>query len=94
MTSVGQLDDATRAEALRRLRRIEGQARGLQRMIAEGRDCQEIIQQLLALRGASHAASARLLEEYTMRCLHEAATGEERQQALAQLAGMIKRLAT
>lgn len=94
VTTVSQLDDTTQAEALRRLRRIEGQARGLQRMITQGRDCREIIQQLTALRGASHAVSVRLFEVYAARCLHEAATSEERLLALAQLVSMIARLAT
>lgn len=92
-TNVSRLDEATQADALRRLRRIEGQARGLQRMIAEGRDCREVIQQLIALRAASHAVSIRLLEAHAAQCLNEAADGEERQQALAQLVGMIARLA-
>ena len=35
-----------------RLRRIEGQARGIQRMLDEGRSCQEIITQVAALRAA------------------------------------------
>ncbi len=92
-TSVGQLDETAQAEALRRLRRIEGQARGLQRMITEGRDCRDIIQQLIALRAASHAVSIRLLEAFATQCLNEATDGEERQQTLAQLVGLIARLA-
>ena len=92
-TRVSRIDEATHVDALRRLRRIEGQARGLQRMITEGRDCREVIQQLIALRAASHAVSIRLLEAHATQCLNEVADGEERQQALAQLVGMIARLA-
>lgn len=92
-TRVSRIDEATQVDALRRLRRIEGQARGLQRMITEGRDCREVIQQLIALRAASHAVSIRLLEAHATQCLNEVADGEERQQALAQLVGMIARLA-
>ena len=36
----------------RRLSRAEGQLRGIQRMIREGRDCEEIVNQLLAVRAA------------------------------------------
>ncbi|HEU5442079.1 MAG TPA: metal-sensitive transcriptional regulator [Ktedonobacterales bacterium] len=90
---MSRIDEATQVDALRRLRRIEGQARGLQRMITEGRDCREVIQQLIALRAASHAVSIRLLEAHATQCLNEVADGEERQQALAQLVGMIARLA-
>ena len=45
------LEKATPA-LLSRLRRIEGQARGLQRMIEEKRDCQEVVTQVAALKAA------------------------------------------
>ncbi len=35
---------------LKRLKRIEGQVRGIQRMIADGRDCESLITQLAAVR--------------------------------------------
>ena len=37
---------------IRRLKRIEGQVRGIQKMIADGRDCESIITQLAAIRSA------------------------------------------
>jgi DNA-binding FrmR family transcriptional regulator len=37
---------------LRRLKRIEGQVRGIQKMIGEGRDCESVITQLAAVRSA------------------------------------------
>ncbi len=41
-----------RTDRVRRLSRAEGQLRGIQRMIGEGRDCAEIVNQLLAVRAA------------------------------------------
>lgn len=48
-----------------RLRRLEGQLRGVQNMLDEERDCKEIIQQLSSIRSAVQSASTYLLREYT-----------------------------
>ncbi len=53
---------------LARLRRIEGQTRGVQRMVEEGRDCAEIIHQLASIRAATHGASVFLLKHYAKEC--------------------------
>ena len=53
---------------LSRLRRIEGQARGVQRMVEEGRNCTEIIHQLTSMRAATHSASVFLLKHYAAEC--------------------------
>lgn len=54
---------------LRRLRRIEGQIRGLQRMVTERRDCHDTITQLLAVRSALNQVGLMLLNDYLDRCL-------------------------
>jgi DNA-binding FrmR family transcriptional regulator len=53
------------------MRRIEGQVRGVQRMIEEGRDCNDILQQMAAIRSAVHQASLMLARSYMAQCLHE-----------------------
>jgi DNA-binding FrmR family transcriptional regulator len=63
-------------EILARMRRIEGQARGVQRMIAEDRDCLEILTQLASLRSAAYSASVALTKHYAMQCVREA-NGQE-----------------
>jgi DNA-binding FrmR family transcriptional regulator len=60
---------------LARMRRIEGQARGVQRMISEDRDCLEILNQLASLRSAAYSASVELTEQYAMQCMREAGNG-------------------
>lgn len=44
--------EQVRSELVRRLRRIEGQARGIQGMLEDGRDCDEIFTQVAALKAA------------------------------------------
>jgi DNA-binding FrmR family transcriptional regulator len=53
---------------LNRLRRIEGQVRGVERMIEEGRDCESIITQLGAVRSATESVAALLLKNYMKLC--------------------------
>ncbi|HZW03684.1 MAG TPA: metal-sensitive transcriptional regulator [Anaerolineaceae bacterium] len=49
---------------LNRLRRIEGQVRGVQAMIEDERECREILQQLAATRSALQSATQAFLQEY------------------------------
>lgn len=43
-----ELPEETIADLTRRLRRVEGQARGIQQMLADGRDCRDIVNQISA----------------------------------------------
>ena len=58
---------------LKRLRRIEGQARGLQRMVEEEQYCIDILTQVSAMTKALHAVSIGLLEEHMNHCVVDAA---------------------
>lgn len=60
---------ATKDELQKRLRRIEGQVRGVQKMLDEERDCHEIIQQLAAIRSAVQGASLIFMRQYASDCL-------------------------
>jgi len=75
-------------QLLSRLKRIEGQARGVQRMVEEHRECGEIIRQLASMRAATHSASLFLLKHYARECSHnqaESAAGEQPLEDLIQL---------
>jgi DNA-binding FrmR family transcriptional regulator len=65
------LSAATREQLIKRLQRIEGQARGVRRMIEEERDCQDILTQLAAIRGAAHQVSVMVVQEYALNCLND-----------------------
>jgi CsoR family transcriptional regulator, copper-sensing transcriptional repressor len=52
-----------------RLRKLEGQIRGVQSMMDDNRDCVEIIQQLSSIKSAVQSASAYFLREYTSDCV-------------------------
>lgn len=58
-------------DVLLRLRRIEGQVRGVQRMVEEGRDCRDIVNQIAAIKAALGSTSSVVLECYTRNCLDD-----------------------
>ena len=61
---------------LKRLRRIEGQVRGLQRMVDEGTYCIDVLTQISASTRALQAVALELLEQHLEHCVSEAiATG-------------------
>ncbi|MEN6409961.1 MAG: metal-sensitive transcriptional regulator [Anaerolineaceae bacterium] len=64
-------DAESKARLVQRLRRIEGQLRGVQTMLDEERDCREIMQQMTAIRSAMQSASRTFLQDYAAACLME-----------------------
>ena len=67
-------------EILARLKRIEGQVRGIQQMIANHRSCDEVLAQLLSARTALDGAAATLVTAYVDECLTEKAPEEARRE--------------
>ena len=61
-------DDVTR-EATNRLKRAEGQIRGVQRLLDEGADCKTVITQISAAQAALHRAGLRLMAAGMRECL-------------------------
>ena len=59
------------ARILNRLARIEGQVRGLQRMIEEGKDCEQILAQLSAVRSALDRVGTHLISYRMKECLED-----------------------
>lgn len=79
---------------LKRLRRIEGQARGLQRMVDDEKYCMDILVQVSAMTKALQAVSVGLLEDHLKSCVVEAARtgGEEAAEKLDEAMAAIRRL--
>lgn len=79
---------------LRRLRRIEGQTRGLQRMVDEDKYCIDILTQVAAVTSALESVALGLLDDHLHHCVVEAAVagGPEAEQKLAEASAAIARL--
>jgi len=65
------LSPKDKADVTARLRRIEGQIRGLQKMLEEDRDCAEVIQQLTAARAALDRVGSVIITSGLRACLAE-----------------------
>jgi len=79
---------------LKRLRRIEGQVRGLQRMVEDDKYCIDILTQVSAATKALQSFSLELLEEHLAHCVVEAAQrgGAEAEEKVREASDAIARL--
>ena len=78
----------------KRLRRIEGQVRGIARMIDEDKYCIDILTQVSAVNSALQSVALGLLEEHLNHCVSHAVAegGEEAERKLAEASAAIARL--
>jgi len=79
---------------LKRLRRVEGQVRGLQRMVDNDEYCIDILTQISAATRALQAVSVSLLDEHLRHCVSEAITegGEAAEEKIKEASAAIARL--
>ncbi len=87
-----EVDPAIKASNLRRLRRIEGQVRGLQRMVEEDRYCADILTQVSSTQEALRAVARALMSNHLAHCATSAirnGSAEERQAMYEELLEMI-----
>jgi len=79
---------------LRRLRRIEGQARGLQRMVEDDKYCIDILTQISAMTKALQSVALGLLDDHMGHCVTQAAQagGDEARYRLQEASDAIARL--
>jgi DNA-binding FrmR family transcriptional regulator len=61
--------DDRKEKTIVRLRRIEGQVRGIQRMLQDGRECEEVLTQLMAIRSSIDQVGLLLMESHIEGCL-------------------------
>jgi CsoR family transcriptional regulator, copper-sensing transcriptional repressor len=66
------VDPEIKAAGLRRLRRIEGQVRGLQRMVGDDRYCPDILTQVASVQEALRAVARGLTRNHLMHCVAQA----------------------
>lgn len=85
---------ASKASRLKRLSRIEGQVRGLSRMVEEGRYCIDIVTQIAAVQAALRRVEEDVLRDHISHCVaHAMASGDasEQRQKIDELMDVIAR---
>jgi len=80
-----------RAQLIRRLSRIEGQVRGIARMIEREEYCVDILQQTAALRAAVDALSVLILEDHVQGCVRTAAERGEADRYVDEVIDVVRR---
>ena len=80
-----------KAQLVRRLSRMEGQVRGVARMIERDEFCVDILQQTAALRAAVDALSIVLLEDHVQGCVRTAAARGEADQYVDEVIDVVRR---
>lgn len=91
-TTPGYVDD--KARILSRLRRVEGQVRGLQRMVTDDTYCIDVLTQVSATTRALQAVALELLSEHLSHCVAEATRtgGAEAEEKVREATDAIARL--
>ena len=80
-------------DLLKRLRRIEGQVRGVARMVEDDRDCREVLQQLSAIRAAANQVSLLMARTYACQCLTDSQDSNDPQALVDDLIQVLSRAA-
>jgi CsoR family transcriptional regulator, copper-sensing transcriptional repressor len=79
------------ATLVRRLKRIEGQVRGIERMIERQEYCIDILQQTAALRAAVDSVSLLILEDHVGGCVRNAAKQGDTDKAVEEVLDVVRR---
>jgi DNA-binding FrmR family transcriptional regulator len=69
--------EVSKAMLISRLKKIEGQIRGIQKMLADDRECESILIQLVAVRAAVESVGALVLNNYMKICFRKDGQTEE-----------------
>jgi DNA-binding FrmR family transcriptional regulator len=87
MTTHGYVRTNQKESLVRRLKRAEGQVRGLQQMVEDERYCIDILTQIAAVRAALDGVALKVLEDHVQHCVREG--GDEK---AAEVTAAIERL--
>jgi DNA-binding FrmR family transcriptional regulator len=88
------MQDATKISVKKRLNRIEGQVRGLSRMVEEDRYCIDIVTQVAAIRAALRRVEEAVLQDHVAHCVEEAirsGSADAQREKVAELMAVLGR---
>ncbi|MDA8236170.1 MAG: metal-sensitive transcriptional regulator [Clostridia bacterium] len=80
-------------EILKRLRKIEGQVKGIQRMVEDEKGCLEVLTQLAAVKAAVISVGTNIVKNNTTRCLEAAHSTGQSQEYIEDLVQVLMRFA-
>ena len=74
------------------LRRIEGQARGVQQMIDDKRYCMDIVNQIKAMKSALSRVESKILEKHLRSCVTQILNKKEMEEKITELVKVFKQI--
>lgn len=93
MSGANETSEQLKVNILSRLKKIQGQMKGIAGMIESGKECEDILTQVKAVRAALKSMNTLIVRRYLLTCNQELETkeGEERQQQLDKMVTVISR---
>lgn len=76
---------ASKEDILIRMKKIEGQVKGIQRMIDGGKECSDIMIQISAIRSAINKVGGIIMERYIKECLYDTIKKEESEEKIEDI---------
>jgi CsoR family transcriptional regulator, copper-sensing transcriptional repressor len=83
---------ANKEQLLARLRRVEGQVRGIERMVDEDRYCIDVLTQISAIQAALDKVGLGLLDGHARHCMHEGAAEGRADEMATEMMAAVGRL--
>lgn len=78
-------------DILKRLKRIEGQVKGIQRMIEENKECGDVLTQVAAIRAAINKVGGLILDRYSKTCMRKLVDADEGEKAMEELMSTLQK---
>lgn len=88
---MNSLNESDKKDLKVRLKRIEGQVRGVQRMVEEEKYCVDILTQINAVRGALKNAGLKVLNRHINGCVQRAIKNEEGEEIIEELVDVLEK---
>lgn len=83
------INPTTKEDLKKRLRRIEGQVRGVEKMLDDDRECREVLQQLTAIKSAVQQASLIVARSYACQCLEDSGDSKSQTELVDELISVL-----
>ena len=91
MPTANTLPEKSRKDAIARLQRIEGQVRGIQKMLESDRECVQIVDQLAAVKAAVNTLNASMFETIALHCIRHQEDFGSPEETIEQMARLLVR---
>lgn len=91
MSGNDKTDGTHKKEVITRLKRIEGQVKGIQKMIEEGSGCTDILTQVAAIRSAINKVGGIILEQHSKTCVRNAISSEDKDRIMNEMIDTVQR---